>query len=336
MFTLIIDLDTNSYTSVPNILIDDFNKLSKSNKEINHPLLQFLLSKNIIYKCDLKLKKRIEQKHNIETPTIINDLIVDLNQKNAIIFDILYVLNIEAVGILIDDILTINLIDKYLKESTQKISIYLHNEQSLKFITDVINSYQNIVEVYLFNCEKLQEIELGGIKVTYLNYGYNDLISSDLIDSYSFSVTKRNYFESDKANTFFYKKIFVSKEGYVGNTPNFSDVNVSLNSLVNIESFIEFLSSKQFQKYWHTPKTKIQICEYCEFNRICIDKRTPIHNGKVWYYESECNYNPFISKWLGDDGYIDLKNTGVSFVETQGYFLEKVKIKSKIREIWGI
>ena len=50
---------------------------------------------------------------------------------------------------------------------------------------------------------------------------------------------------------------------------------------------------------------------------IVLDYKTMIFNHlknrKVgeWFFDEECNYNPFISKWKNGNGYLSLNDFGV-------------------------
>ena len=54
------------------------------------------------------------------------------------------------------------------------------------------------------------------------------------------------------------------------------------------------------------------MCKDCEFRNICVDIRVPYKRVEnEWYHKSECNYNPYISKWKGEKDYLPIALCGV-------------------------
>ncbi|MEW7278401.1 hypothetical protein ABW636_07380 [Aquimarina sp. 2201CG1-2-11] len=49
------------------------------------------------------------------------------------------------------------------------------------------------------------------------------------------------------------------------------------------------------------PKSKIKTCSVCEFREVCVDKRDVQFDGKQYYYNKECAYNPYLGTWMGLD-----------------------------------
>ena len=110
------------------------------------------------------------------------------------------------------------------------------------------------------------------------------------------------FFESKLYNSYFNKKLFIDDVGKYYLTYKYEEsINIDLD---NIET--------DPPKLWKTNKDKIDICRDCEFRYMCIDSRIPKQRlDNTWYYETECDYNPYISKWKGEGGYINLEETGV-------------------------
>ena len=62
------------------------------------------------------------------------------------------------------------------------------------------------------------------------------------------------------------------------------------------------------------------------FRNICIDSRTPIQRKSGgWFFAEECNYNPYIAKWKGEDGYKPLIEIGVTS-NKNGFSISKQKL----------
>ncbi len=46
---------------------------------------------------------------------------------------------------------------------------------------------------------------------------------------------------------------------------------------------------------------------------MCVANRLPIkRRDESWYHQIECNYNPYIAKWKGEDGYKTLIECDIS------------------------
>jgi hypothetical protein len=74
----------------------------------------------------------------------------------------------------------------------------------------------------------------------------------------------------------------------------------------------------------------------CEFRRICVDNRHPIYFAQnLWYFKNECEYNPFISKWTDEEGYLTLEMSGVIFDEKK-IEINKNKLNINNYRLWNI
>ena len=79
-------------------------------------------------------------------------------------------------------------------------------------------------------------------------------------------------------------------------------------------------------------KDYINVCKDCEFRYSCTDSRIPMNINNEWFYESECNYNPYISKWSNEIGYISLSDIGKfnGFI----FYPDKNVITKINKELW--
>jgi hypothetical protein len=76
---------------------------------------------------------------------------------------------------------------------------------------------------------------------------------------------------------------------------------------------LESILGKDYSDLWHANKDSIEVCNVCEYRYMCIDKRVPVkRNNDSWYFEEECDYNPFISKWKGEKWYKSLSESGIT------------------------
>lgn len=110
------------------------------------------------------------------------------------------------------------------------------------------------------------------------------------------------------------------------------------NSFGNIvdNSLKSIIEMERFKEYWSITKDKIDVCNQCEYRNMCVDNRVPVKrdNGS-YYFEGECDYNPFISKWKEEQQYVNLANCGIVIDKNQIH-IDKRKIEGINLEIWSV
>lgn len=99
-------------------------------------------------------------------------------------------------------------------------------------------------------------------------------------------------------------------------------------------STLEEILNTEFSDFWSANKDSIDVCKNCEYRYMCVDNRIPIlRNSGSWYFNEECDYNPFISKWKGEKGYKNLLETGV-ISDQNGFKIDLIKLNSILKELW--
>lgn len=133
--------------------------------------------------------------------------------------------------------------------------------------------------------------------------------------------------ESQKLNTYFNQKLYIGPSGEIKNAPETAEVFGYIQDIKSEEVLQEIISTPDFQKYWFVHKDLIDVCKECEFRHTCVDNRVPIKRAKdEWFHKIECNYNPYIAKWAGEDGHQTLEECGVISNES-GFSIDHEKIK---------
>lgn len=134
------------------------------------------------------------------------------------------------------------------------------------------------------------------------------------------------------SNTYYYRKIFINNLGRIKIHDSDMDIKFSIDSSTyEIEKYFNYINNH----FWKTNKDKIDICRDCEFRYMCIDSRIPKQRvDNTWYYETECDYNPYISKWKGEGGYINLEETGVMCNDIL-FKLDENLIKAHQERLWS-
>lgn len=169
--------------------------------------------------------------------------------------------------------------------------------------------------------------------------------------------------ESQKHNTYFNRKLSIDENGYIKNSPesewNYGHIDeISLSDAINDmgtdkdffkkyahykrakkegkEYELDFEKSKPaFNALYFIYKELIDVCKECEFRHMCVDAAVPLQReDNSWYRSVECNYNPYICKWEGEDGYLNLAACGVK-CDIDGFEIDHEKIAVINQELWG-
>ena len=100
----------------------------------------------------------------------------------------------------------------------------------------------------------------------------------------------------------------------------------------NLSSEIEvMLLSEEYRTITERSKDDILICQVCEFRYMCNDCRIPQKNlDGEWFYKDECTYNPFISKWNHEAGFVSLADSGVPCLPSYEVDIEKLQRAFKL------
>jgi hypothetical protein len=154
------------------------------------------------------------------------------------------------------------------------------------------------------------------------------------IDLTLFNLNIHHYTESLKFNTYLNRKVFIDLEGHIMNAPQLSISFGNINDMDTFSDFKKVVQSETFQELWYSNKSSCEICNVCEFQNMCTDARIPLkRTSKSWYFEKECNYNPFISKWKDDKGYMNLYDCGVKS-NSKEFSIDYEKINKIKAQIW--
>jgi radical SAM protein with 4Fe4S-binding SPASM domain len=315
--SVLYDLNRQDFHFIPNDLhelIDkiegevlpdlSINELEWYNKLI-HEEFFFMVSKKMFYHFKpLSL--------NWEHPSfIINTIIYDSE-------------HLEKAIQLID-----GLICKYLLIITESID-------RVEEILDLHFSVSNFLNVDFFvneafDLEKLDYLKekhpvLGSINQS----GLNDNREPRIVN-----INSRYFLEAQKFNTFFNRKICIDNNGNLKNAPDCHEIIDNIENIDSLEKLKNLISNPTFQKYWHVNRDSISVCKDCELRYMCFDSRLPKQRSEnEWYFETECDYNPYISKWKGDIGFLSLSDCGV-INNADGFFVNNEQITKINAEIWG-
>ena len=108
--------------------------------------------------------------------------------------------------------------------------------------------------------------------------------------------------ESLSKHSVFNKMLFIDADGNVKQMPlgdticNYSELNKNTLNKLNTSLL------------WNITKDRCDVCRDCEYRYMCIDARLPIREEEaIWYFDSECNYNPYTCEWKGSENWISIE-----------------------------
>src|SRR5690554_2550844 len=133
-----------------------------------------------------------------------------------------------------------------------------------------------------------------------------------------------------KSTLFPYTTLFRSK-----NAPECEESFGYIQDIDSPDQLKDITQSPEFQKYWFVHKEILDVCKDCEFRHMCVDNRLPHKREEnEWYHKIECNYNPYIAKWEGEEGYKSLEEGGVISNEIE-FSIDHDKIAKINKELWS-
>lgn len=140
----------------------------------------------------------------------------------------------------------------------------------------------------------------------------NSIVNSNTIKIQLVGINIPLFTESLQYNTYFNRKTFFNCDGDIFNSIESIEPLGNLGELQDLNAFINLIESPDFQKYWTAKKDNTDICKDCEFRYMCVDQRLPsLRKKDEWFHFTECDYNPYISKWKNENGYRTLFECGI-------------------------
>lgn len=190
------------------------------------------------------------------------------------------------------------------------------------YIKEIIDIHVKLTHIILENNTEDKILFKGGKTILFLN---KYIISNKL----RFVVNLPYYLESLNYNSYVYKRLIIDSSGKIRfhiEEPQKKFNLKDFDNAKNLSSYLNLVKAK---------KDDTDICKHCEFRYICVDSRLPIQrNEREWYFETECNYNPYIAKWQNEDGYKTLSECGIQS-DKNSFKINRKKLNAIHKEIWG-
>jgi SPASM domain peptide maturase of grasp-with-spasm system len=355
--SVIYDLPRNEFKFIPNTMHSILNKYESQTIEgikecypkESHTAIDnyfsFLIENDFIFFCDkdeLELFPKLDLEWDF--PSKISNVIIDINEDSSHNFKQIFSY-IEALGC--KDILLRNFSTKSIKE----YDLILEHLKGSRFKSiDIITKYPNDIEdvnrlitkhsrlrTLIFHSAKEDTIikgDNGMGNVVFRKKNIKLLSDSYLIDKSYFNINITLLTESQAHHTYFNRKLYIGGKGEIKNTPECEEEFGNIQDLKDTEELNTIIAKPEFQKYWFVHKELCEVCKDCEFRHMCVDNRLPYQRtDSSWYHKLECNYNPYICKWQGEEGYQTLEGCAVISNEN-GFLINHEKITEINKILW--
>ena len=346
--SVILDLQANTHLFIPNVLLEVLIRLEKNEfikvqekyrNEYGFEITDFinsLLSKNIGFYTDTpaSFKKLNKTWH---TPYLITNIVINYS-------DILTLGPTKTEKVLETDCISV-IIEKYSFEKSTPLTKFLtaFNYDTVQFYIDKIideaevreleKEFPALTHIYMLNCSDNSIRQVGGVLIVRSITQTIPFIQEQTKCKNSFLTNIPLFLESQEHNTYFNRKLFIEKNGAIKNAPESEESFGNWIDYSGSGQLLEIIAKPEYQKYWKVHKGLCDVCSHCEYRYNCVDNRKPIQrNENEWYFETECNYNPFIGKWSNEPGYRTLNECGIS-CDIDRMTIEKEKLRNIINEL---
>jgi len=177
------------------------------------------------------------------------------------------------------------------------------------FFLDLYTKNLRLIEIILHSCSNISLIPIEFKEQDWLKFTkqkIDDCSACGQVSPLYFGLSVPHHALTKNFNNCLYKKIGIDVIGNIKNCPSSNDVL----GIVNKDKLSEIIVNSKYKKIGKITKEQIEVCKDCEFRSICSDCRIYVDNPKDMYSRpAKCEYNPYISKWKGEKGFLPVKNT---------------------------
>lgn len=340
--SIIYDLTREDFEFIPNSLHELLIKYEgKSRYEIQNNFqnqeeltileeyFSFLEEKEFIMWID-EHQSLFFPKLNLEwsSPSKITNAIIDIDDKSNHnfndIFNQLEELNCQA--ILLRSFYKknfdywVSILEHCDKKSIRTIQIltpFLTDEQCLEF-KKLFFRYPRLHALTFSNSpfeKMICEEEIENRRIIFIQDIIKDVEDCQIVNIGYFTINIQLFSESQNYNTYLNRKVTIDSCGEIKNC---SSCKIGFGS-VKEDTILNCINNEEFNKLWSVKKDIVDVCKVCEFRHMCTTSIVPKERKDgSWFLEKECPYNPYISKWRGEEGYLTLSDFGVN-VEEKGF-----------------
>ncbi len=258
---------------------------------------------------------QIIKKEKFLTPSLITNAIVKIGIDKQNLYNIDFIIScfhhllckhivvdFDGYATIKDLRMLFKTINKYNIHETLLILNYSELFHSDEF-AEVVLSSNRLKAIIIFSCPFNKNLEnyVHYYKQTRKRQNYNK-------SKFEFIPNNQLFLESLNHHSYFNRKLYLNEHGVIKNASECKDIFGLIHEYKSFNKIEEIIKSQSFQKYWNIKKDDCTICKDCEYRYMCIDNRLPFQAyDNNWYHKIECNYNPYIAKWKGDEGYITVE-----------------------------
>jgi len=353
--SVIYDLGRKEFNFVPNALANFLqNDCLVLNEQTTAPetneYLEFLLRKEYVYEAESAYLQQGFSKLNLEwdCPSHIENTIISLRKDKehsellSSSIDCLKGLNcfhvqLRMVGSFNQDNI-VSLIKQFEYSSVNTIELlFEYNGCDMEFLKTLCEDFLRIQTVVVYNAPERKVRNFGTDSlgnIVLVQIGLDELLQSGVQD-YQFAVNMPMFTEAQQHHTYFNRKLYIGSNGELKNAPECEESFGNINNLSDATQLKELVATPAFQQYWFVRKDECDVCKDCEFRYMCTDNRLPHQRTDgSWYHKQECNYNPYISKWKGEEGYRTLAESGI-VSNADGFSIDTEKVAALNTSLWG-
>ena len=339
LFTLILNFDKEEFYSIPNSILTDLevniNSGNAAPKYIKNYISKlestgFILSVPKTMKSSFYRPIKIDQQ-----PNHISNLLIEYNVAHDY-HTVLKALNRSHILIVVRSIIDFDALLDYISIYSANY-YYLHLEVSYKtskWLIKYLNSHfiPQIIEVHFYG--RNEPTNVIDVVATFWHSGKIPDLKREVAGHLDLFECNNLFFnEALHFHSYFNKKLYISNDGTLSNTVFVQKPKMQLSAISNTSDFYKFISSNAFKRLWSVKKDSTNVCQDCEFRYNCTDNRVPLEKEYLsgeWYHESECDYNPYIGKWRGEEGYVPLAKIGT--INQFEFFPDENKIMTHISQ----
>lgn len=324
----IYDLPRNHYDFLPLAIVNKLYSFENRNRntiidqlDANEKLwLNYLIEKEYCFFIPQEFKDAFP-KINFKwtTPSLISNTIIDLGKATSRFdFKILEELNCKHLLIRIENYDDLNALYSLLKKKIgtttfKSIDLHIRKKSGTNYLSFKKRIKKEITQI---------------MDISFYNKKRDDIPS---FFSPFFLININTFSESLRFNSYYNRKLYIDKDGNIKNGIEKECIFSNINQNIDLKKIV---LSPNYRNIWSINKDKIDICKDCEFRYMCIDNRIPIkRDNETYYFEEECPYNPYISKWKGDNDYKSLDEIGIISNKTV-FSIDLKKVKKINSDIW--
>ena len=316
-------------------LSDVFNSYSIDEQNIVDGYLNFLLDREYAFLADEHMLEHMGSLSlEYDTPSIIHNAIlcIDKTSSTTKIFKQLNNLLCENLELRIKQIKMSefnNILSELIDSTIEVIVIHteFNNYYSDIFFKKHIQKNPRLKQVLVYGAPFHNDF--GNVKFFKNTVKFNE--DCGFIEKEDFTINQPFFIQSQSCNTCLYKKISVDFDGSIKSCPS-SKQSFGHVSHITLDSVVK---QDGFTKLWNVRKDDIEVCKDCEYRHMCMDCRVFIDDlNNIYSRPAKCNYNPYIAKWKGEEGYRSLAECGVVSNE-KGFSIDHELIAAINEELWG-